>query len=112
MDRDLIDPVLSTDPRDMTGHFGFKLATAHFEPGDCIIFGLHLLHSSVPNMSNRFRISIDTRYQLASEASDDRFHGPNGTWQGKFLHRPARRIGKPARCAANGACERQLKIKN
>ena len=87
MDRDLIDPVLSTDPREITGHFGFKLATAHFEPGDCIIFGLHLLHSSVPNLSNRFRISIDTRYQLAREASDERFHGPNGSWLGNF-HTP------------------------
>jgi hypothetical protein len=84
MDRDLIDPVLSADPREMIERFGFKLATAHFEPGDCIIFGLHLLHSSVPNRSNRFRISIDTRYQLAREASDERFHGPAGRWLGNF----------------------------
>ena len=84
MDRDLIDPVLSTDPREVIERFGFKLATAHFEPGDAIIFGLHLLHSSVPNRSNRFRISIDTRYQLAREASDERFHGPNGSWLGNF----------------------------
>jgi hypothetical protein len=89
MDRDLIDPVFSTDPREMVERFGFKLATAHFEPGDCILFGLHLLHSSIPNRSNRFRISIDTRYQLASEPSDERFHGPRGSWLGNFYNRGA-----------------------
>jgi hypothetical protein len=87
MDRDLIDPVFSTDPREMVERFGFKLGTAHFEPGDCLIFGLHFMHSSIPNRSNRFRISIDTRYQLAREPSDERFHGPNGSWLGNF-HTP------------------------
>lgn len=89
MDRDLIDPVFSTDPREMVDRFGFTLATAQFEPGDCIIFGLHLLHSSIPNRSNRFRISIDTRYQLASEPSDERFHGPRGSWLGNYYNRGA-----------------------
>ena len=79
--------VFSSDPREMVERFGFKLGTAHFEPGDCLIFGLHFMHSSIPNRSNRFRISIDTRYQLAREPSDERFHGPNGSWLGNF-HTP------------------------
>ena len=84
MDRDLFDPVFSADAKEMVERFGFTLGTAHFEPGDCIIFGLHFMHSSIPNRSNRFRISIDTRYQLACEPSDERFHGPNGSWLGNF----------------------------
>ena len=82
MDLDLIDPVFSKDPREMVEKFGFVLATAHFQPGDVLLFGLHLLHSSIPNRTNRYRISIDTRYQLASELRDERFYGENGAWLG------------------------------
>ena len=60
------------------------MVTFRLDAGDCVIFGLHLLHSSVPNRSERFRISIDTRYQLAREPSDERFHGPRGRWLGNF----------------------------
>ena len=85
MDRDLTDAVFSTNPREMVEKFGFRLATAHFQPGDVIIFGLYMMHSSAPNRSNRYRISIDTRYQLASDEKDDRFFfREDGTWLGNF----------------------------
>lgn len=90
MDLDLIDPVFSKDPREMGEKFGFTLATAHFQPGDALLFGLHLLHSSVPNRTNRYRISIDTRYQLASELRDERFYGENGAWLGNGYNRDAK----------------------
>ena len=82
MDRDLIDPIFSKDPREMVDKFGYTLATAHFQPGDVVIFGMHLLYGAIPNRSHKYRISIDTRYQLASEPSDERFHGANGSWLG------------------------------
>ena len=81
-DRDLSDPVLSTNPREIVSHFGFKLATAHFHPGDCLIFGMFMLHSSAPNLRNRYRISVDTRHQLASDEKDERFFGADGKWLG------------------------------
>ncbi len=84
VDRDGADPVFSTDPREIVEHFGFKLGTTHFEPGDALIFPMLFMHSSAPNLSDRYRISIDTRYQLASEETDARFFGENGTWQGNF----------------------------
>lgn len=89
MDRDLIDPVFSADPREMVEKFGYTLATAHFAPGDVILFGMHLLHSSIPNRSHRYRISIDTRYQLASDPRDERFYGEKGTWLGNFYNKGA-----------------------
>ncbi len=88
-DRDLVDAVFSKDPHEMVHKFGFKLATAHFEPGDVLIFGLFMLHSSVPNLSDRYRISIDTRYQLASEPKDERFFGEGGNWLGNFYNKGA-----------------------
>ena len=89
MDRDLIDPVFSVDAKEMVERFGFRLATAHFRPGDVILFGLHMMHSSLPNLSGRYRISIDTRYQLASEESDERFFGEGGNWLGNFYNKGA-----------------------
>jgi hypothetical protein len=89
MDRDLIDPVFSADAGEMVHRFGFTLATAHFRPGDVILFGLHMMHSSLPNLSDRYRISIDTRYQLASEESDERFFGEGGNWLGNFYNKGA-----------------------
>lgn len=88
MDRDLTDAVFSTNPQEMVDKFGFTLATAHFQPGDVIIFGLYMMHSSAPNRSDRYRISIDTRYQLASEEKDERFFfKEDGTWLGNFYNK-------------------------
>ncbi|MXY27008.1 phytanoyl-CoA dioxygenase family protein [Candidatus Poribacteria bacterium] len=90
MDRDLTEAVFSTDPREMVEKLGFTLATAHFEPGDVIIFGLYMMHSSAPNRSDRYRISIDTRYQLACEEKDDRFFfREDGSWLGNFYNKGA-----------------------
>ena len=88
MDRDLTEAVFSTDPREMVDKFGFTLATTHFQPGDVIIFGLYMMHSSAPNRSNRYRISIDTRYQLACEEKDERFFFcDDGSWLGNFYNK-------------------------
>ena len=89
MDRDLVEAVFSKDAAEMVHKFGYTLATAHFEPGDAIIFGLHMMHSSVPNRTDRYRISIDTRYQLAAEEKDERFFGPDGKWLGNFYNQGA-----------------------
>lgn len=57
-----------------------RLLTAHFQPGDVIIFGGFTMHGSLDNRSDvgRVRLSVDVRYQPASEAATDpRFFGPN-----------------------------------
>lgn len=90
MDRDLTEAVFSSNPRELVDDFGFALGTTHFEPGDAIIFGMFMMHSSAPNLSDRYRISIDTRYQPADEAKDERFFfGENGRWLGNFYNKDA-----------------------
>lgn len=90
MDRDLTEAVFSQDPVELIEKFDFKLATAHFQPGDVILFGMFMMHSSAPNLTNRYRISIDTRYQPADEEKDERFFfGENGEWMGNFYDKGA-----------------------
>ena len=62
---------------------GSRFLTAHFEPGDVILFGMTTMHGSFDNCSssNRTRLSVDVRWQPASESIDDRYFGvdPAGT---------------------------------
>ncbi|SFS46656.1 phytanoyl-CoA dioxygenase family protein [Paenibacillus sp. BC26] len=76
VDRDNIElGWISKDPVECVEKFGGQWATTPFEAGDMIIFGMFLLHGSVNNMTNRYRLSSDTRYQLKSEPVDERWVG-------------------------------------
>ncbi|MEO6803776.1 MAG: phytanoyl-CoA dioxygenase family protein [Granulicella sp.] len=75
VDRDLIEGYFSKDPMEMVNKFGGHWATTEFHPGDVLIFGMHILHASLANTSDRYRISADARYQLASEPFDERWKG-------------------------------------
>lgn len=75
VDRDLIEGYFSKDPMEMVTQFGGRWATTEFHPGDVLIFGMHILHASLANLSDCYRISADARYQLASEPFDDRWKG-------------------------------------
>jgi len=44
--------------------------------GDIAIFGMDLLHSTVPNVSGTFRLSCDTRWQPKSDPPGDVNVGP------------------------------------
>ena len=46
-------------------------------------------HYPIPNRIHRYRVSVDTRYQIASEPRDERFYGENGTWLGNFYNKDA-----------------------
>ncbi len=57
-----------------------RLLTAHFQPGDLIVFSGFTMHGSLDNHSpaGRVRLSVDVRYQPATDPADDpRFFGPN-----------------------------------
>lgn len=58
---------------------GSRLLTANFEPGDVILFGMTTMHGSFDNCSpiNRTRLSVDVRWQPASQPIDDRYFGKN-----------------------------------
>lgn len=75
VDRDLIAGHFSEDPVELVDHFGGHWASSEFQAGDVVIFNMFMLHASLVNSSNRVRISIDTRYQPASEPIAERWVG-------------------------------------
>jgi len=75
VDRDLIEGWFSKDPVEIVDRFGCRWSTTDFGVGDVLIFGMHILHASLANTSKRYRISVDARYQLASEPFDERWVG-------------------------------------
>jgi hypothetical protein len=73
------------DAVDLPQKLGGRWLTADFRAGDLLLFGMYTMHASTDNHSRGFRLSTDTRYQLASEAVDERWigenpvaHGPEG----------------------------------
>ncbi len=57
-----------------------RLLTAHFPPGDAMIFGGFTMHGSLDNHSplGRVRLSVDVRYPPAADPADDpRYFGPH-----------------------------------
>jgi hypothetical protein len=77
VDRDKVTGWFSSDPLEMVEKFGGKWATSEFQMGDVLIFGMYTMHASLTNVSNRFRITTDTRYQRADEPADERWIGEN-----------------------------------
>ena len=75
VDRDRTEGWFSEDPEEIIDRFGGRWLTADVRAGDVITFGLHTLHGSTTNTTNRFRISCDVRYQPASEPMDERWAG-------------------------------------
>ncbi|WP_246320550.1 phytanoyl-CoA dioxygenase family protein [Paenibacillus qinlingensis] len=63
------------DPLFITEKFGGKWATTEFQAGDVLIFGMFLMHCSLENTTNQYRISVDARYQSANEKVDERWSG-------------------------------------
>ncbi|MEX0725429.1 MAG: phytanoyl-CoA dioxygenase family protein [Planctomycetaceae bacterium] len=56
-----------------------RLLTAHFQPGDVVVFGMTTLHGTLDNHSplGRTRLSSDVRWQPAADPVDSRYVGPN-----------------------------------
>ena len=84
VDRDRVEGWFSKDPMEIVERFGGKWQTTNFYAGDVIVFGMHTMHASTTNLTNRFRLSCDVRYQPASEPMDERWrkkgsgHSPYG----------------------------------
>jgi Phytanoyl-CoA dioxygenase (PhyH). len=71
------------DPLLITEKFGGKWATTQYRAGDVLIFGMFLMHCSLANTTNQYRLSVDTRYQSSLEKVDERWGGkkPRGHFQ-------------------------------
>jgi hypothetical protein len=84
VDRDLTCGYFSNDAAELVDKFGGRWATTTFEPGDVVILNMFIMHASLTNLSNRYRISCDTRVQLASDPIDDRWAGENPKMHTEF----------------------------
>jgi hypothetical protein len=76
VDRDMIsEGWFSSDPFEITDKFGGRWLTTNFKAGDVLIFGLFTMHASTTNLTDKFRISCDIRFQPAGEPMDERWAG-------------------------------------
>ena len=80
VDRDRIPGHFTENPSELVEKFGGRWATAPMRAGDAVIVNMFLLHASLMNTTNRYRISVDARWQPAGEPMDDRWSGekPSG----------------------------------
>ncbi len=77
VDRDHVTGSFSSNPIELVDRYGGRWETSSFEMGDVLIFGMYVMHGSLDNTTDRFRISTDTRYQRADEPVDERWIGEN-----------------------------------
>jgi ectoine hydroxylase-related dioxygenase (phytanoyl-CoA dioxygenase family) len=68
---------LTKDAPALQERFARRWLTTEFVAGDLLIFGMFTLHCSLDNKSpvNRIRLSVDVRYQRASDRVDQRWMG-------------------------------------
>jgi len=66
---------LSSNPVTLREKLGGRWLTAAFQMGDLLTFGMKMVHGSLDNHTSRYRLSSDTRYQLASQPIDPRWVG-------------------------------------
>tara|TARA_B100000749_G_scaffold277194_1_gene265699 strand:+ start:1424 stop:1657 length:234 start_codon:yes stop_codon:yes gene_type:complete len=52
-----------------------RWASTPFQAGDIMVFGMYLMHGSLDNLSDQFRLSCDTCYQLVAADVDWRHMG-------------------------------------
>jgi ectoine hydroxylase-related dioxygenase (phytanoyl-CoA dioxygenase family) len=67
--------ILTDNAFNIVDKFGGIWASTDFQAGDILIFGMFMLHHSLQNTTNRYRTSMDTRYQLRAEPIDERWVG-------------------------------------
>ncbi len=79
VDRDQTEGWFTKDPLEIVERFGGQWATTNYRAGDVILFGMHTMHASTTNLTNRFRLSCDVRFQPATEPADKRWIGEEGT---------------------------------
>lgn len=68
------------DPAELEQRFNCSWKTANFSAGDVLIFTTRTIHMSTKNITNRVRISCDTRWQRRDQPADTRFIGESFSW--------------------------------
>ena len=69
------DGRLTSNPVSLRKKLGGRWLTTEFRAGDVLTFTMGTVHASLDNQSDCFRLSSDSRYQLASDPIDERWVG-------------------------------------
>jgi hypothetical protein len=90
VDRDGIEGWFTRKPREIPEAIGGCWHTSDVRAGDIITFGMHLMHASTTNVTNKWRLSCDVRFQPASDPVDPRWAGkdPSGHAKEKKERKP------------------------
>ncbi|HOE96040.1 MAG TPA: phytanoyl-CoA dioxygenase family protein [Candidatus Sumerlaeota bacterium] len=75
--RDRTEALFDSLPLELSERWGGHWLTTHFRMGDVLVFDAYLLHASLENQTDRFRLSLDSRYQLRADPVDERWMGEN-----------------------------------
>ncbi len=73
VDRDGVDGWFTREPMDIVSQFGGRWMTTHYKMGDVVLFGMHTMHASTTNLTKRYRLSCDVRFQPAHDPMDERW---------------------------------------
>jgi hypothetical protein len=82
------DGSLTDNPGELRAELGGRWLTTDYRAGDLVVFTMATVHGSLDNQGDRFRLSSDSRYQLAGEPVDERWMGENPS-----AHGPESKIG-------------------
>lgn len=83
---------LAANPVTLRENLGGRWLTADYRAGDVLMFSVYTVHASLDNQTDRFRLSSDSRYQLASDPIDERWISLNG--QPPIAHSVAGKRGR------------------
>jgi len=76
VDKDRVaDGWFTKNPDEVVKAFGGTWHASPVRAGDIITFGMHLMHASTTNVTNKWRISCDVRFQPKADPMDDRWVG-------------------------------------
>lgn len=84
---DYTEGLFGSDPVEFVDKYGGCWASDNLKAGDALIFGMYMMHGSLDNNTDFFRISSDTRYQRSSEPFDPLFHGEKVRSEYKSFYR-------------------------
>jgi len=84
IDRDGISGWFERDPMQIVERFGGQWQGADYAAGDVIIFGMHTMHASTTNLTTRFRLSCDVRFQPSGDPVDERWKRGGSGHYGKM----------------------------
>jgi ectoine hydroxylase-related dioxygenase (phytanoyl-CoA dioxygenase family) len=75
VDRDHVTGWFTGDPHEITENFGGQWQSTNFRAGDVLLVTMFTMHGSTNNVTDRWRLSCDTRFQPASDPVDERWVG-------------------------------------